>query len=78
MMVPPETTRLLPVLAICLAASLPYVSSANNYFVNDDFGVVQLLSQKPQLYFPRRLGRNGNPRRWWCSAGTLGLRLTRR
>ncbi len=49
----PATTRLLAVLAICLAASLPYVSSAGNYFVNDDFGVVQLLSQKPPLYFPR-------------------------
>ena len=47
------TKRLLAVLAICLAASLPYVSSASNYFVNDDFGVVQLLSQKPPLYFPR-------------------------
>ena len=34
------TKRLLAVLAICLAASLPYVSSADNYFVNDDFGVV--------------------------------------
>ena len=53
MMFPSATTRLLPVLAICLAASLPYVSSAGNYFVNDDFGVVQLLSQKPLLYFPR-------------------------
>ena len=49
----PATKRLLAVLAICLAASLPYVSSADNYFVNDDFGVVQLLSQKPPLYFPR-------------------------
>jgi len=47
------TKRLLAVLAICLAASLPYVSSVGNYFVNDDFGVVQLLSQKPPLYFPR-------------------------
>jgi hypothetical protein len=47
------TKRLYAVLAICLAASLPYVSSAGNYFVNDDFGVVQLLSQKPPLYFPR-------------------------
>ena len=45
--------HLLAVLAICLAASLPYVSTAGNYFVNDDFGVVQLLSQKPPLYFPR-------------------------
>jgi hypothetical protein len=45
--------RVYAVLAICLAASLPYVSSSRNYFVNDDFGVVQLLSQKPPLYFPR-------------------------
>ena len=45
--------HLLAVLAICLAASLPYASTAGNYFVNDDFGVVQLLSQKPPLYFPR-------------------------
>ena len=49
----PASKHLLAVLAICLAASLPYVSSAGNYFVNDDFGVVQLLSQKPPLYFPR-------------------------
>ena len=47
------TNRLLAALAICLAASLPYVSSVGNYFVNEDFGVVQLLSQKPPLYFPR-------------------------
>ena len=46
-------TRLLAVLAICLAASLPYASTINNYFVNDDFGVVQLLTQKPLLYFPK-------------------------
>ena len=45
-------TRLLAVLAVCLAASLPYASTINNYFVNDDFGVVQLLSQKPLFYFP--------------------------
>jgi hypothetical protein len=45
--------RLPAFLAICLAASLPYLSSARNYFVNDDFGVVQLLSQKPPFYFPR-------------------------
>ena len=50
---PSPTNRLLAALAICLAATLPYVSSAGNYFVNDDFGVVQLLSQKPPLYFPR-------------------------
>jgi hypothetical protein len=48
-----ETMHRLAVLAICLAASLPYVSSAANYFVNEDFGLVRLLSQKPLLYFPR-------------------------
>jgi len=48
-----STGRLYAVLAVCLAASLPYVSSSGNYFVNDDFGVVQLLSQKPRFYFPR-------------------------
>jgi hypothetical protein len=47
------TARRCAILAICLAASLPYVSSSRNYFVNEDFGVVQLLSQKPALYFPR-------------------------
>ena len=47
------TTRVLVVLVVCLAASVPYWSSTNNYFVNDDFGVVQLLSQKPAFYFPR-------------------------
>src|ERR1700752_1441414 len=47
------TARRYAILAICLAASLPYVSSSQNYFVNEDFGVVQLLSQKPAHYFPR-------------------------
>jgi hypothetical protein len=47
-------TKWLPaLLVIILAASLPYLSTAFNYFVNDDFGVVQLLSQKPLRYFPR-------------------------
>ena len=49
----PVQRRLLAVFAICLAASLPYASTVGNYFVNDDFGVVQLLSQKPLLYFPK-------------------------
>lgn len=47
------TTRLLAVFVVCLAASIPYWSTVGNYFVNDDFGVVQLLSQKPAFYFPR-------------------------
>lgn len=47
-----RSSHWLAVLAVCLAASLPYVPTLGNYFVNDDFGVVQLLSQKPPLYFP--------------------------
>jgi hypothetical protein len=41
------------VVTVCLAATLTYVSTLNNYFLADDFGVVQLLSQKPPLYFPK-------------------------
>jgi hypothetical protein len=40
-------------LVVCLAAVIPYVSTVNNYFVRDDFGVVELLSGKPASYFPR-------------------------
>jgi hypothetical protein len=43
------TTRLI----VCLAAVLPYVSTVNDYFIQDDFGVVWLLSRKPWSYFPR-------------------------
>jgi hypothetical protein len=38
---------------VCAAAILPYVSTLDDYFVRDDFGVVQLLAQKPASYFPR-------------------------
>ena len=44
---------MLAALVVCLAAALPYVSTIHNYFTADDFGVVQLLAQKPALYFPR-------------------------
>lgn len=40
-------------LVVCLAAVLPYVPTLNNYFVRDDFGVVELLASKPAWYFPR-------------------------
>lgn len=36
-----------------LAAVLPYLPTLDNYFIQDDFGVVGLLSQKPAFYFPR-------------------------
>jgi hypothetical protein len=42
-----------PWAAVALAAFLPYVVNLNDYFVRDDFGVVQLLAQKPFTYFPR-------------------------
>jgi hypothetical protein len=44
---------LLAALAVCLAALAPYLSTLDDYFVRDDFGVVQLLAAKPAAYFPR-------------------------
>ena len=41
------------VAAVCLAACLPYLRTISDYFVQDDFGVVQLLAQKPWSTFPR-------------------------
>jgi hypothetical protein len=41
------------VVVIPVCAILAYVSTLDNYFVRDDFGVVQLLAQKPASYFPR-------------------------
>ncbi len=45
--------RWLPWAVVALAAILPYLSTLGDYFVRDDFGVVQLLAQKPWWYFPR-------------------------
>jgi hypothetical protein len=39
-------------LVICAAACTPYLSTIDDYFVRDDFGVVQLLASKPWSYFP--------------------------
>ena len=36
-----------------MAAVIAYVVTIDDYFVRDDFGVVQLLAQKPWSYFPR-------------------------
>jgi hypothetical protein len=44
---------LLAALVVCVAAAGPYLSTVNDYFVRDDFGVVGLLEQKPASYFPR-------------------------
>lgn len=43
----------LALLAIVLAASVPYLPTIDDYFAQDDFGVVALLSSKPASYFPR-------------------------
>jgi hypothetical protein len=43
----------LAMLAVCLGATLPYLPTVDNYFAQDDFGVVQLLAGKPASYFPR-------------------------
>jgi hypothetical protein len=40
-------------IAVCLAACLPYLRTVTDYFVQDDFGVVQLLASKPWSTFPR-------------------------
>ena len=44
--------RWLPWAAVALAAILPYLSTLGDYFVRDDFGVVQLLAQKPWSCLP--------------------------
>ncbi len=36
-----------------LAATLPYLPTLDDYFVQDDFGVVGLLALKPASFFPR-------------------------
>jgi hypothetical protein len=46
-------TTLAAFTAIAAAAILPYAATAGDYFIQDDFGVVGLLSQKPWWYFPR-------------------------
>ena len=41
------------VAAVILAASLPYLRTIPDYFVQDDFGGMQLLAAKPWSTFPR-------------------------
>jgi hypothetical protein len=45
--------RLLPAILVVIAAAAPYLPTLDDYFVQDDFGVVSLLSGKPASYFPR-------------------------
>ena len=39
--------------AVALAASLPYLTTIPDYFVQDDFGVVMSLARQPWSMFPR-------------------------
>jgi hypothetical protein len=49
------TTPMLRRLAalVVLAAVLPYLPTIDDYFTQDDFGVIQLLSNRPWTIFPR-------------------------
>lgn len=38
---------------VALAATVPYLPTLDDYFAQDDFGVVGLLAFKPASYFPR-------------------------
>jgi hypothetical protein len=49
----PLTRRHLAAMAIVLAASLPYLRTIPDYFVQDDFGGMQLLAAKPWHTFPQ-------------------------
>ncbi len=48
-----QSNAILAALVVCVAAVAPYLSTADDYFVRDDFGVIGLLEQKPASSFPR-------------------------
>src|SRR5439155_14646597 len=37
----------LAIVAVCLAATVPYLSTAGAYFLGDDFGLVHLFMRRP-------------------------------
>ncbi|CAN5873458.1 hypothetical protein BH18ACI5_BH18ACI5_14080 [soil metagenome] len=51
----PDTGRLAKwmVLAVALAASVPYIFTVSDYFLQDDFGVVQIFARRPWTMFPK-------------------------
>lgn len=49
----PRGPRWWPVCLVVAAACLPYLSTINDYFLQDDFGVVQLLVSRPWSTLPR-------------------------
>lgn len=46
------TQRRLVLLLVVLTAVVPYLPSLDDYFAQDDFGVIWLLAGKPASYFP--------------------------
>lgn len=50
---PPGNGTAFAVLLIAAAAVLPYLSTIDDYFIRDDFGVVQLMASKPADAFLR-------------------------
>ena len=49
----PAFHRRLAIVLVCLAACLPYLRTIPDYFVQDDFGGMQLIAAKPWSTFPR-------------------------
>ena len=50
---PPRLSARVAAALVALAATLPYLPTLDDYFTQDDFGVVGLLAFKPASYFPR-------------------------
>lgn len=49
----PAPTLRWPIVAVILAATLPYLPVIPDYFVQDDFGTVYILTERPWSTFPR-------------------------
>lgn len=60
----PTLTQRWLALAVVLAASLPYLSTINDYFVQDDFGTVMILTKRPWTMFPRWFTMNWMEQIW--------------
>ena len=55
---------MLCLLAVSLAAVLPYLSTLHGYYLADDFGLVQLFHDKPTLHFATLFTRSWTENIW--------------